>query len=150
MHIRERGNRVVFIRSWWDKELKKTMRRQVASCPLYVSSLPDKVRATIGGHSDDHPVESVLSESEMQQAKTWFKARRERQEQASLTRVPASTLYNLHRLNQMLTDKTGEIDEDTAFEILDAVVKLELELKRIGVNKGRLKERKATQNKGAE
>jgi hypothetical protein len=142
MHIRRRGNRIVFIRAWWEKELKKTMRRQVASCPIHYVDMPGQVKATQNGTSGDYPADSVFTDSEMAQARAWFEDQAKTREEDRLKFVPGAAERNIRTLTSMIAERGSEaVAEGVAFDILEAIVALELELKRIGISKGRLKAR---------
>ena len=147
MHIRERGNKVIFIRSWWDKDLKKTIRKQIASCPLVAEDLPGRVRANTGSSLGDIPVEALFSPQEIAQAIAWFSHRQlRRQSKARLKdrlESPDKALSSIKCLTAVIRESgVAEIGKDKAFALLSAIVDLVREFKRVNVTKAELKAQK--------
>lgn len=145
MHIRVKGDRIIFIRAWWSTELKKTIRKQIASCPSHVEQLPETVRTRVGskdGSLHELAVNGLFEDAEIKHANEWFEALEVKRTERRMSYAPEMLITYLSDVTQVIkSNGIADIGSTCALDILSKIVDLELELKRVGINKGALKAR---------
>lgn len=129
MQIKERGKKVVCIKTEYVPEKKRTYGRQVASQDSYLSTVSEEVRRQ-------------LKKEDVDQLQKWLDDRQEKDRVDSIKRglsVVSSTQARAAKaLNSGLTD---EFDEQQASEIWESISQLQKALKKAGYPRPRQSQR---------
>ena len=121
MQIREKGKKVLCIRTEYKTELKRTIGVTVASQDKYLSTVSEEVCR-------------LLTEQEVDQLKKWLSERTENQSVGSHKMSLSTIVYSVRSATKALTvdDAVSGLSIEKADELWDSLAELQKALKKAG------------------
>lgn len=124
MQIREKGKKILCIRTVYKSELKRSVGETVATQERWLDRVSDEVR-------------EALTDDELQQLEKWLKERTESRSADSLKSSLSLVAFSMKRAAEALGDGAiaAELTEEKAADIWQQIAVLQKALKKAGFKK---------------
>lgn len=131
MQIKERGKKVVCIKTEYVPEKKRTYGRQVASQDYRLTTVSEEVRRQ-------------LNKEDVDELQKWLDDRA-KQDEVDTLKFKLSTIgYSMNKAAEALETEAGELDEKQAADAWEAISRLQKALKKAGHSRPRKQTKKPT------